>query len=319
MIVVSQQSRAQILGISFRDESGHKTGNTKAVALKESNPMLMICLLALFLPASEFKNCCAVEWWKPAVPVTVHAVADSIPVSAHIYLSFDDGPINASRVIEELVNSDTIKVNMFIIGKYVYKNDTMHTLFDSLRANPAIEIGNHSFTHANRHYRLFYSNTLTAVQDVQHNADTLQLSNGLVRLPGRNMWRINGRTRNDLENGKAVADSLASLGYKIFGWDIEWQTDSCGKMNRTADDIMLAIEHLLQSHQTFTPGHIVVLFHDAMMESPYNYQQFRAFIEKVKANKTYRLEHLSSYPAPQPVAPVIMSLSKRTDHNQKLP
>ena len=263
--------------------------------------MLTICLLALFVPASVYKNCCIVTWWKPAVPVTVHVVADTVPVSAHIYLSFDDGPVNASRVVEELVNRDSIKANMFIIGKYAYKNDTMLTLFDSLRANPFIEIGNHSYSHANRHYRLFYSNTQSAVQDMQLNADTLQINNGLARLPGRNMWRINGKTRSDLESGKAVADSLASLGYKIFGWDIEWQTDSCGKMNRTADGMMMAIEHLLRSHQTFTPGHIVVLFHDAMMESPYNYQQFREFIEKIKANKSYRLEHLSKYPSSEPL------------------
>lgn len=277
--------------------------------------MFTLCLLAMLLPVSGYKSCCT------ALP------ADTIPVAAHFYLSFDDGPINASHIVEELVNRDSIKVNMFIIGKYVYKNDTMRTLFDSLRDNPRIEIGNHSYSHANRHYHLFYSNTPTAVQDFQLNADTLQLSNRLVRLPGRNMWRINGKSRSDLENGKPVADSLALLGYTIFGWDIEWQADSCGKMTRTADEMLVAVENMLLYKKTFMPGHIVILFHDAMMESPYNYQQFRAFIEKIKANKSYRLEHLSNYPMPLPPVPVTLdkgahpdpgSLLNGIDYNQKL-
>jgi len=270
----------------------------------KTNPMFTLCLLALLVPASVYKNCCTLELWKPVA--TQVTMADTTPVSAHFYLSFDDGPINASRVVEELVNRDSIRINMFIIGKYVYKNDTMRALFDSLRANPAIEIGNHSYTHANRHYHLFYTNTAAAVKDFELNTDSLHLTNRLVRLPGRNMWRINGKSRNDLESGKPVADSLELLGYRVVGWDIEWQADSCGKMTRTADEMMTVVESLLQAKKTFTPGHIVILFHDVMMELPYNYQQFRAFIEKIKANKSYRLEHLSHYPDQRTTGPVAL-------------
>jgi len=245
--------------------------------------------------------------------------ADTMRVTAHIYLSFDDGPITASRVVQQLANEDSIPINMFVIGKYVHKNDTMRALFDSLRTNPLIEIGNHSYSHANRHYRSFYLHTPSAVQDIQLNADTLGLDNDLVRLPGRNMWRLGGWARSDLESGKAVADTLALLGYRVFGWDIEWQTDSCGKMNRTATEMMKAVEQLLANRQAFTQGHVVVLLHDAMMESPWNDAQFRAFVDMIKAHGGYRLEHLSHYPAGQRPLPITLPLYKTTDHNQRRP
>jgi hypothetical protein len=31
------------------------------------------------------------------------------------------------------------------------------------------------------------------------------------------MWRLNGKSKNDVSNGIQTADQLAKLGYKVFG------------------------------------------------------------------------------------------------------
>jgi hypothetical protein len=39
------------------------------------------------------------------------------------------------------------------------------------------------------------------------------------------MWRIKGRSRNDVSSGIAAADLLAKNGFSLFGWDLEWAHD----------------------------------------------------------------------------------------------
>jgi hypothetical protein len=39
------------------------------------------------------------------------------------------------------------------------------------------------------------------------------------------MWRIKGRSGNDVRSGIAAAALLAKNGFSLFGWDVEWAHD----------------------------------------------------------------------------------------------
>ena len=49
------------------------------------------------------------------------------------------------------------------------------------------------------------------LKDFIKNMDTLKLDNKIARLPGRNMWRINERSRNDVDSGTQAADLLSKV------------------------------------------------------------------------------------------------------------
>lgn len=134
----------------------------------------------------------------------------------NIYLSFDDGPTRGSRNVNALTISDSININVFVIGRFVFKSDSSRELFELYQNNPFIEIGNHSFTHADGHYRLYYKNADKVKNEFLMNQDTLQLDPKIARLPGRNCWTINGKRRLDLEDGRAVSDSLLHMAIKYL-------------------------------------------------------------------------------------------------------
>ncbi|MDP4261313.1 MAG: polysaccharide deacetylase family protein [Bacteroidota bacterium] len=214
-----------------------------------------------------------------------------------IYLTFDDGPAEGSENINRIAATDSARINVFIIGEKVFGEDSVKHFFQSYQSNPFIETGNHSFTHASKHYRLYYRNPDGVVRDIELNADTLHLKNKIVRLPGRNTWRINGRKRSDLPDDKKAADSLAAKGYSVFGWDVEWPyfPDSSHRV-QSANTMMRIVENLIDGKRTFTPGNVVILCHDPMFIDANNVLQLDLFIRKIKQKKGYKLEHLSNYP-----------------------
>jgi hypothetical protein len=48
------------------------------------------------------------------------------------------------------------------------------------------------------------------------------------------MWRIKGRSKNDVSSGIAAADLLAKNGFSLFGWDLEWAHDPHREANRNS-------------------------------------------------------------------------------------
>jgi peptidoglycan/xylan/chitin deacetylase (PgdA/CDA1 family) len=166
-------------------------------------------------------------------------------------------------------------------------------VLDAYRANPLVEIGNHSYSHAAKKYKLFYSHPAQVVDDIRKNEDSLQLSNKIVRLPGRNVWRLGDRKRNDLKDAGAAADSLACLGYEIFGWDLEWQYDTATKAYPSAQTLIDNIE--LSYYSSFIPGHVIILCHDWMLVNDYAVEQLKLFIEAVRA-RGWKFRHLVEYP-----------------------
>lgn len=238
--------------------------------------------------------------------ISVTAGSDTIPAIKKkntadtfitVYLTFDDGPVKESEELSKIALKDSIPFNMFVIGEKVFANDTMNKLFLSYFNNPFIEIGNHSFTHANKKYRQYYKNTEQVIADMILNEDTLHLTNKITRLPGRNTWRINNKSRTDLEDANAAADSLAAKGYSVFGWDLEWRycSDSCLEA-QAADLLVKEVESLIYNKKTFTKNNIIILAHDPMFGSIYNRQQLEIFIGAIRLKKNFRFGKLNNYP-----------------------
>lgn len=215
----------------------------------------------------------------------------------HIYLTFDDGPLEGSEDIDDAVRADKIKVNVFVVGSHVRSVPRMSDYYRLYEDNPYIEVGNHSYSHAHDEYRLYYKDPSTVYQDYEKNSRVLQLKNKLVRLPGRNMWRIGNRSINDVISGSTSADLLSKNGYTVFGWDIEWRHDArTGAPIQTVNDMYHVIKTLLEEHKTVTQNHIVILCHDEMFRKNWEETELKQLVERLRATGMYEFNHLSEYP-----------------------
>jgi peptidoglycan/xylan/chitin deacetylase (PgdA/CDA1 family) len=236
--------------------------------------------------------------------------SDPKPNLTTIYLSFDDGPMEESRYLDSLLTTDSIPINVFLVGENVFScsESTPHII--NYLNEPLVEIVNHSFTHAHKKYKRYYSEPARVVNDILLNEDTLGLKLRIARLPGRNAWRIGGRRRTDLSDATPAADSLATLGYTLVGWDIEWRFDTTTNFYMTAAGMLKAIDQLVVMKGTFTKQHIVILCHDPMLQDSLFRQELHLFAQKIKTSSRYQFGFVSDYPGRLPG-----DLTKRRDDN----
>lgn len=168
----------------------------------------------------------------------------------NIYLTFDDGPGPGSEQVYRLADSEKVKINLFVIGNRAIRDDSICHLFQRHRKDSFLLFANHSYSHADGHYKLYYEDPARVLKDFDNNRDTLGLDNSFARMPGRNYWRLGHRSADDIVNGKEAADSLAANGYNVFGWDLEWKCDSPAL---TATEMLDKIEWMVRNKCTFTP------------------------------------------------------------------
>jgi peptidoglycan-N-acetylglucosamine deacetylase len=214
-----------------------------------------------------------------------------------IYLTFDDGPLGGSKKINEAVLEEKIKINVFVVGVHAQRKKSMLRLFNLYLQNPFIEVGNHSYSHAHNRYKTFYNDPAKVLADFLKCQDKLNIPLKLARLPGRNQWRLKDTAINDVNGGAASADLLFKEGFKVFGWDLEWQHDAeTGVPVQTVDDITEKIETLLKEGKTVHQNHLVLLAHDEMFGKGWEESELKQLIEQLKAKGNYTFEHLSKYP-----------------------
>ena len=216
----------------------------------------------------------------------------------YVYLTFDDGPLNGSEYIDSVVLAEKIKISVFLVGEHVLMSRTMDNYFKYYEENPYIDEYNHSFSHANNHYDQFYSNTDLSVSDILKNNKLLKFSYKIVRLPGRNMWRIDGIKRDDVESGSKTADRLEQLGYKVVGWDLEWEHNSNAGAPpvQSVDEMYNEICRRFESNNTFTPNNLVLLLHDEMFQKKWEESELKQLIDKLRSNKNFEFEQMRFYP-----------------------
>lgn len=216
--------------------------------------------------------------------------------TVNLYLTFDDGIVNGSEILQSVAASSQTPVNIFVIGKFALKNDTTRQIWQEAQKSLWIESGNHSFSHANSRFHQYYTDPFQVLADFRKNEDSLGLKNRIARLPGRNVWRISHRSRDDLQDSRAIADTLAANGYQLIGWDLEWNYSGTDLSLESEDDLIFRIQNCIRYGRTFTPGHLVILCHDPSLQNPVSEKRLRAFIEKIKKAGKYRFSFLSNYP-----------------------
>lgn len=215
----------------------------------------------------------------------------------HIYLTFDDGPLDGSEDINDAVTKEQIKINVFIVGQHEESSKKMKGYYQSYLANPLIEVGNHSWSHAHDKYKEFYDNPDAVLADFLKCQTELKIPNKFARQPGRSQWRLKNLSINDVSSGSLSADLLYKNGFRVFGWDIEWQHDAkTGAPIQTVDDMVELIEKRLEKKETVRPGHLVLLSHDEMFRNGWEESELKELIEKLKQKGNYQFDHISQYP-----------------------
>lgn len=214
-----------------------------------------------------------------------------------IYLTFDDGPNAGTMNVLKAVQEEQVPVTFFVVARHVYDSPWQSKTWDSLKADPAIELCNHSYSHAGNRYTRFYSNPQKVIADFRRSRDSLQFSNRIARMPGRNAWRIDSIVHTDVKESRKAIDSLHLAGFDIIGWDLEWHFD-----HRTfvpdADTALLfrRMQNLLNDSATKTPGHLVLLVHDQAFRTETDVQLLKAVLASLKNNLDYELRLASTYP-----------------------
>lgn len=229
---------------------------------------------------------------------TVQVAAPVKKKKKKIYLTFDDGPNKGTQNVLDIVKDEKIPVTFFIIGEHVYASINQNITWDSLQATEGIEICNHSYTHAeHNHFEKFYQSPDSVVNDFQRSQDSLQLTNNIVRTPGRNAWRIDSLQFTDLKKSKAAVDSLQKAGFIVMGWDLEWHYDHKElTVKNSADDLLRQIDSVFNNKKTKSPEHLVLLAHDQVYGKTKDSAELRLLIQKLKLNEEYELSIASSYP-----------------------
>ena len=221
--------------------------------------------------------------------------ADTLPLYT-LYLTIDDGPLEGSPYIDTVFMEEKVPADLFLVGQHVYMDEVFENYYRELKKNKWFEFDNHSYTHANEDYKFYYSHPRMVLHDMERNNDSLHFSNRICRMPARNMWRISGKKSNDGFSGAGTANLLKRRGYKLIGWDLEWESDSLNHPVQSPDSLFQELLHAFEQKKSFVPGHIVLLCHDWMFTDPGEAKELRDFIRLVKGAGNIRFEWLKKYP-----------------------
>ena len=214
-----------------------------------------------------------------------------------IYLTFDDGPNKGTRNVLEVIKAEQVAASFFVVGQHTLDTRQQKETWEMLKADAAIELCNHSYSHARNKYTAFYESPATVINDFNQSKNLLGFSNNVARMPGRNAWRIDNIDHTDIMESKPAIDSLYAGGYAIMGWDIEWTFDH-KTLAPDADTALLLrrIYNMLEANKTKTPGHLVLLAHDQAYQKEEYVEELRYVVKQLKNNPEYELLLASKYP-----------------------
>ncbi len=214
-----------------------------------------------------------------------------------IYLTFDDGPNKGTRNVLGVIEEEKVPASFFIVGVHTTDTRQQEETWKMLQADSAIELCNHSYSHARNHYTSYYEKPGTIVNDFNYSNGKLGFRNKIARTPGRNAWRIGTIDHTDIYDSKAAIDSLHAAGYDVMGWDIEWTFDH-KTLAPDADTALLLrrIYNLLEAKKTRTADHLVFLAHDQAFQKPEYVEELRYVVQQLKNNPGYELLPATQYP-----------------------
>jgi peptidoglycan/xylan/chitin deacetylase (PgdA/CDA1 family) len=241
----------------------------------------------------------------PIIPKASNKVAISAPATEpakkkkkKIYLTFDDGPNKGTKNVLDILQQENVPATFFIVGEHAFGSRVQAEMWDSLQLAKNIELCNHSYTHAlHNRYAKFYKNPGAVVKDVERAKEKLLPDDEIVRMPGRNSWRIDTMHFTDIKKSKAAIDSLQKAGFFVVGWDLEWRFDPKTVIVRsTADQLLAQVDSVFNNGKTRTPDNLVLLAHDQAYRTKDDSLQLREFVQKLKQKGEYELSLVNSYP-----------------------
>ncbi len=264
-----------------------------------------ICLLALAMVTA-----CNTNTDKKAAADSTTAVVNNGPGSIikydsskrYIFLTWDDSPqppgtVNSRKVFEE----EGIKATFFSVG-FNQVGPQKRRLIDSIRAGyPQFLLANHSFSHGFRdQYAKFYSPAMldSALNDFLKNQELLKVPVKIIRLPGNNTWASNGEIQGQKSDNPLIR-KLDELGYKIIGWDVEWNQAGGGVPREGASEMVQRINQKFDDENTMEPNAIVLLTHDRLFAKPQYVDSLKRFIQLLKQDGRYVFETIDHYPMVQ--------------------
>ena len=222
---------------------------------------------------------------------------DSVKTKKYVlYFTIDDGPLEGSPFIDSVFQNEKEPADLFLVGMHANMGLQFKAYLNLLHKNHWLELNNHSYTHANEAYDYYYSHPKMVLRDMQRNNDSLHFNTKICRMPARNMWRLGYKKFNDGFSGDKTADLLKRKGYKVIGWDLEWESDSLNRPKQSPDSLFKQLKLAFKSRYLISSGNVVLLCHDWMFTTPSNKKELQQFIELVKSSGNIQFKWLSDYP-----------------------
>lgn len=227
-------------------------------------------------------------------PKPIHKAKPNYKYS--VFLTSDDGPLVGSKNLNQLILDYEVPVSLFLVGRNIITDTKLEPNFKNFKKNKYVSLNNHSYTHANLHYKKFYKNPDGVVADFLQSQEVLNLKTHAARLPGRNVWVLNDKLQKGEPNALKAAQKLyTEHNYKTYGWDYELHHDKKGKILKTAMQHYNKIKELLKSGKTFTKNKIVILMHDQMFTSPKSQKELGELILLLQDDDECKLKLISEY------------------------
>lgn len=237
--------------------------------------------------------------------VLILAVTMNIRAAEYtIYLTFDDGPLSGTSNILDVLETEAVPAALFMVGEHAGANAGRKALLARAKASPLLTVGNHSFTHANNHYKKFYSNAAEVLKDMAEASAALGLEATPIhaRLPGRNVFRMPNLSRDDYGIGKQEDglekqdfDEVTAAGYYLYGWDHEWTHENSGQPVQSVDQLLAEIEGKFSAGKEVDNGNLILLMHDEMFQDKFDGStKLTALIAGLKA-QGYTFGHIADY------------------------
>jgi peptidoglycan/xylan/chitin deacetylase (PgdA/CDA1 family) len=226
------------------------------------------------------------------------AAADRI-----VYLTFDDGPLNGTSNVLDVLAAEKVPATLFMVGLHVEASADHKALLARAKSMPLLTVGNHSYSHAHDKYRAFYADAEAVVADMLRANKVLGLAPVVhARLPGRDVFRLLDVSRDDLGIGHAEDtreevdfEFVAASGFELYGWDHEWIHEASGKPVQSVDLLLSEIDHLFGYGRFVEPGKLILLMHDEMFQDSFNGKaNLQALIQGLK-QRGYTFGHIADY------------------------
>jgi peptidoglycan-N-acetylglucosamine deacetylase len=227
------------------------------------------------------------------LPKIPKSVLDS--TSRVVYFTMDDGPLQPSDALLQVAEEKKVKISEFAVGLHALSNKKFMGHLNAMKRSPYMEVCNHSYSHAYNKYSYFYSNPQKAADDIIGNQSKLDLTLKIVRMPGRDIWSTSTMKRGWKQSGGKTAEILTNEGFKIYGWDCEWEHFGNTLAKKTPENFVAMVDDLFRRNAMVTPNHLVILGHDEMLIKEKGRQDFRQIVDMLKA-RGYIFEFISNYP-----------------------